>query len=406
MMALSSVSEHVDPPRTRSPAADEPLLTAARRVANTFARPFAPLVDREARFPREAMIGIRDAGLLGALVPHSLGGLGSSLSDVARMTELLARGCSSTGMIFAMHQIQVACLVRHAAESPWFAKYLAEIGSGRELLASVTSEIGVGGDLRSSIAAVTPNGARCSLEKKAPTVSYGEHADALLVTARRSADAPKNDQVLVLARKGDYALEPAGEWNTLGMRGTCSPGFTLRAAFEREQIVLADFADIAQLTMVPVSHLLWSAVWLGIAADALGRAHGFVRAEAKQKPGTVPPGALRLAEASALLDTLRARCKSVLEEYEALCAEKDGARSLGHVAWAAKINGLKVSASELAVDIVTRALMIIGIAGYREDGELSVARHLRDVFSAKLMINNDRIYANNAALLLVQKELG
>ena len=48
----------------------------------------------------------------------------------------------------------------------------------------------------------------------------------------------------------------------------------------------------------------------------------------------------------------------------------------------------------------------LGIAGYREDGELSVARHLRDVFSAKLMINNERIYATNAALLLVQKELG
>jgi acyl-CoA dehydrogenase len=120
----------------------------------------------------------------------------------------------------------------------------------------------------------------------------------------------------------------------------------------------------------------------------------------------VPPGALRLAEASALLDTLRARCAAVLAEYEALCADPDGVAGLGHVAWAAKINGLKVSASELAVDIVTRALMIIGIAGYREDGELSVARQLRDVFSAKLMINNDRIYANNAALLLVQKELG
>jgi acyl-CoA dehydrogenase len=405
-MTLSSVSELVDPVRTRSPVAEESALAAARRVANTFARPFASLVDRDARFPREALIGIRDAGLLGALVPRALGGLGSSLSDVARMTELLARDCSSTGMIFAMHQIQVACLVRHAADSPWFSRYLAEIGSGRELLASVTSEIGVGGDLRSSVAAVTPREATLSLEKKAPTVSYGEHADALLITARRSADAPKNDQVLVLVRKGDYALEPAGEWNTLGMRGTCSPGFTVRASFDREQIVLADFADIAQLTMVPVSHLLWSAVWLGIAADALARAHGFVRAEAKRSPGTVPPGALRLAEASALLDTLRARCAAVLAEYEALCANPDGLAGLGHVAWAAKINGLKVSASELAVDIVTRALMIIGIAGYREDGELSVARHLRDVFSAKLMINNDRIYANNAALLLVQKELG
>ena len=404
MMALSSIPELVETSRVHSLDADEPPLMAARRVAATCARPFAFMVDRDARFPREATTAVRDAGLLGALVPRAFGGLGASLSDVFQMTELLARACSSSGMIFAMHQIQVACLVRHATNQPWFSRYLAEIAAGRQLLASVTSEIGVGGDLRSSIAAVLPDGARCSIEKKAATVSYGEHADALLVTARRSADAPKNDQVLVLVQKGDYALEPAGAWNTLGMRGTCSPGFTLKAWFDREQIVGRDFAEIAQLTMVPVSHLLWSAVWLGIAADALGRAHGFVRAEAKRKPGSVPPSALRLAEACALLDTLKARCGEALAGYEALWSQGD-ADCLGQIAWAAKINGLKVSASELAVDIVSRALTIIGIAGYREDGELSVARHLRDVLSAKLMINNDRIYANNAALLLVQKEL-
>ena len=252
----------------------------------------------------------------------------------------------------------------------------------------------------------THDGTRCSLEKRAPTVSYGEHADALLVTARRSPDSAKNDQVLVLLRSGDYTLEPAGAWNTLGMRGTCSPGFTLRASFDPQQIAGADFAEIAEQTMVPVSHLLWSAVWLGIAADALGRAHGFVRAEARQKPGIVPNNAVRLAEASALLDTLRARNRAVLAEYEEICADSDAATRLSQVAWAAKINGLKVSASELAVEIVTRALAIVGIAGYREDGELSVARHLRDVFSAPLMINNERIYATNASLLLVQKELG
>jgi acyl-CoA dehydrogenase len=405
-MAISSIPELVEPSQTRASGAQELPLVAARRVANTCVRPFASLVDRDARFPREAISGMREAGLLGALVPRTLGGLGASLSDVARMTELFSRACSSTGMIFAMHQIQVACLVRHAAHSRWFSSYLAEIGAGRELIASATSEIGVGGDLRSSIAAVTSHGDRYSLEKKAPTVSYGEHADSVLVTARRSAESPRNDQVLVLVRQRELELEPAGSWNTLGMRGTCSPGFTLRASFDREQIAPADFADIAQLTMVPVSHLLWSAVWLGIAADALGRAHGFVRAEAKQKPGTVPAGAARLAEASVLLDTLRARSTAMLCEYEASCSEVGGADDLASVAWAAKINGLKVSASELAVEIVTRALMIIGIAGYREDGDLSVARHLRDVFSAKLMINNERIYATNAALLLVQKELG
>jgi acyl-CoA dehydrogenase len=37
-----------------------------------------------------------------------------------------------------------------------------------------------------------------------------------------------------------------------------------------------------------------------------------------------------------------------------------------------------------------------GLAGYRNDGEFSIGRHLRDVLSAPIMINNDRILANLA----------
>jgi acyl-CoA dehydrogenase len=295
--------------------------------------------------------------------------------------------------------------VRHAATQPWFDEYLRELATEQPLIASATSEVGVGGDLRSSIAAVTPSGEKCVLEKQAPTVSYGQHADAILATARRGPDSPRSDQSLVLLRKSDYALEPAGVWNTLGMRGTCSPGFELRASFAPAQVLATPFGDIAGQTMVPVSHLLWSSVWLGIAADALARAHRFVRAEARQKPGATPASALRLAEAGARLDTLRARIAAVLNEYEATLSAPDAAEQLGRVAWATKINGLKLSASELSLEIVTRALTIVGIAGYREDGELSVARHLRDIHSAPLMINNDRINAMNASLLLVQKDL-
>ena len=55
----------------------------------------------------------------------------------------------------------------------------------------------------------------------------------------------------------------------------------------------------------------------------------------------------------------------------------------------------KVEASELAVSIVMSALRACGLAGYRCDGEFSIERHLRDVLSAPLMINNDRILANS-----------
>ena len=47
--------------------------------------------------------------------------------------------------------------------------------------------------------------------------------------------------------------------------------------------------------------------------------------------------------------------------------------------------------------ISTRAC---GLAGYRNDGEFSVGRHLRDALSAPIMINNDRILANTATFVI------
>jgi acyl-CoA dehydrogenase len=42
-----------------------------------------------------------------------------------------------------------------------------------------------------------------------------------------------------------------------------------------------------------------------------------------------------------------------------------------------------------------------GLPGYRNDGEFSVSRHLRDVLSSSIMINNDRILANAATTSLL-----
>jgi acyl-CoA dehydrogenase len=65
------------------------------------------------------------------------------------------------------------------------------------------------------------------------------------------------------------------------------------------------------------------------------------------------------------------------------------------------MNMHKVNASELAVAIVTSAMQACGLAGYRNDGEFSMGRHLRDILSAPIMISNDRILANVAAASLL-----
>ena len=91
-------------------------------------------------------------------------------------------------MIYAMHQIQVACLVRHVP-TPTFTTFLRDDVLGRQaLLASATTELGVGGDVRTSLCAVEEADGRFSLRKQAPVISYGQYADAVLATARRNPE--------------------------------------------------------------------------------------------------------------------------------------------------------------------------------------------------------------------------
>jgi acyl-CoA dehydrogenase len=53
----------------------------------------ADAVDRDARFPTEAVDALRRAGALGAYVPLEEGGLGSSFEDLADATYRLSQRC-------------------------------------------------------------------------------------------------------------------------------------------------------------------------------------------------------------------------------------------------------------------------------------------------------------------------
>jgi acyl-CoA dehydrogenase len=376
-------------------------LEVARHIGAGVAGPMADSVDREARFPTEAILALQKEKMLSALVPEELGGRGCSISDIAAVCQMLGRSCASTGMVYAMHQIQVACLVRHGQSSPFIRAYLADLATHEWLLASATTEMGVGGDVRTSLCSIERDGAQFRVTKEAPVISYGEQADAILLTARRAPDAAGSDQVLVLLPRSGVSLTRTSGWDSLGMRGTCSLGFSLQANGDVEQILPVPYSEISSQTMLPVSHVLWSSLWLGIATDAVQRARAFVRAEARKKPGTVPASAVRLAEVVAELQTMRAGVDGALAEYERVMHDPDALSSMG---FAVRMNNLKVNTSRLVAEVVGRALGVTGLVGYKADSKYSVCRHLRDAHGAALMIANDRILAANASMLLVQKD--
>jgi len=377
---------------------------AIRSIAAEVAAKHAADVDANARFPHESVAALRRAGFMSALVPKELGGAGCSMRELAGFCSTLAQGCGSSAMVLAMHYSQLACIARHGMQSDYFRRYMQDIVKHQYLLASMTSEVGTFGDTRSSICAVEREAGRFKLNKDATTGSYCEHADAILVTCRRAADAPASDQVLVLVRKEDYKLAQTSTWDTLGMRGTCSPGFKLESSGLEEQIVPGAFADSSAQSMVPYSHILWSSLWHGIAADAVGRAAAFVRADARKKPGTVPPMAIRLAQVSSELQAMRNNWLALAGEFDDIAARPDGMQELLSIGWALKMNNLKINCSETAPQIVHHALQIIGVMGYKNDSKFSVGRHYRDSLSGALMISNERIASKSASMLLVFKD--
>ncbi|GAC1336077.1 MAG: acyl-CoA dehydrogenase family protein [Beijerinckiaceae bacterium] len=376
-----------------------PFADRASEVAAVAAQ-YADAVDREARFPHETLRALKAARLMSILIPRELGGDGAELTEAADICSLIAQNCASSAMMYAMHQIKVSSLISHGGESNWHRSFMEQIAEEQLLLASATTEGGIGGDLRNSICAVEISGDQFKLGKDATVISYGAYADTILTTARCAPDAPSSDQVMVVVMKDQCKLTRTTGWDTLGMRGTCSEGFRLDAEGPAAQILPKPFAEIAAQSMLATSHLLWSAVWFGVANSALSRAQSFVRAEARRRPNMTPPGALRVAEAASMLQLMRSNTLDGLRRFARAQGDGDELTSVG---FAVAMNNIKVGASRLAGEIINHAMLVCGILGYKNDTPFSLGRHMRDVLSAPIMISNDRIFGNMSNLLLVHR---
>jgi acyl-CoA dehydrogenase len=361
-------------------------------------------VDRQGRFPVEALASFKSERLLSAPIAESLGGMGLSMRGQGELVAAIAQHCGSSAMVLAMHYSQLACLTRHTKGSAFFLEYQRELCEKQWLLGSVTSEVGTFGDTRSSICAVDLEGDQFKLKKEATTGSYCAQADAVLITTRRSAQAQPSDQVLVMVKSDQMSLKQSSAWDTMGMRGTCSPGFSIDSAGPATQIFPEPYSEIASLSMVPYSHTLWAALWWGLSYSAYDKAALMIRGQARKNPGVVPAAATRLAELRVKVQTSRHHWQGVADDFDALVAGGGDAQALQAMGWALTFNSLKTAASQIAPEIVQDALLMLGIPGFNNTGPLSVSRALRDSLSGALMVSNERIAGKSASMLLVYKD--
>lgn len=354
-------------------------------------------VDRDARFPSEATDAMREAGLLAMMVPAELGGGGASLRETATATRALAAHCAATALVMAMHQIEIWYLIRHG-ETEGLRSLLRSVATDGVLIANGNSEVGLGGEIGRSFCAIEQADGRFRLEKDVLAMSYGRYADALLLTARRHPDAAPGDQVMVACRPGTYTLEAETDWNTTGLRGTCSSGFHVTVD-ESDDMILTDPWSTIGNHCVGSTTIFLNSVWLGIAEAAAARAHAYIRADARKKVGEVPASAPLLAEVSVTLGEARAIMAATITSY----VDAVGTEAIEAASLMLAVRNLKLSSTTLAIEIVSKASLICGLAGYKRDSPYSMDRNLRDILGGPLMANNLRSANDNARLLLAMK---
>ena len=370
-------------------------------VGADVAAPHAVSVDRDGRFPAEATQAMRDTGLLGAMVPVAFGGEGASLLEVSESIRALASHCASSALVLAMHQIEVAYLIHHG-ETTMLADLLRQVATGSVLMANANSEVGLGGDVSRSICALVHEGGRVHLEKDVLALSYAEYADAITVNCRKDPEAAGGEQVMLICGPGSFTVTATGEWDTMGLRGTCSSGYLL-VVDEDEDMVLTDtWSTVVNQTGLAATTVSLNSVWLGIAEAAAATAHASVRAEARRSIGSTPASALRLAELVVVLGQARAVLASTTAH---IMAVGGGTSMEDDLPLVLEMRDLKLSMTTLCADVVMRSLSVCGLSGYKRGSKFSVERNVRDVLGGALMANNNRFYVDNAQLLLMVKSV-
>lgn len=382
-------------------SSEEALIEAASDISQRVLGGWAAEIDRQNRFPQESIDALREAGLLGFFVPASHGGYDGTIRAYSRIAALLGAGCLSTALIWAMHCQQVAVLAAHAAQQhPDVLTTIAQRGS---LVASVTTEYGKGGDLLSAESPLAQEHGRLRLQRVAPIVSYGQQAAFYLITMRSGAERPANDVSLVLVTPADGEVAVRGEWNAMGMRGTCSVPMEFNVLVDHERVIGRSFREVALQTMVPVGHIGWASAWFGAARGAFT---GFVRQLRSGKQRHKLKSDLfvsRLANLRVSLDLMDAMVYRVVDQYATLrqCAAPPEAYE--DIAYNIALNNLKVAVSRLAFSVVEGLIELSGLSqGYLKNDSLGLERVFRDLKSAALMYHNDRLIVANGKLLLIE----
>lgn len=354
------------------------LADAARELARDVALPVAEEVDRQGRFPREALAALGGQKYWGLCLPAEVGGLAQPPRTFAAVVEEIAQACSSTAMVYVMH---VAAAQAIAASTVLGRRdaLLREIAAGMHLTTLAFSERGSRSQFWAPVSTLRQDGDAYLTSAAKSWITSANEADSYVASAQKPGAASPLESTLYLAPRLNEAVTVSGAFDGLGLRGNDSAPVTIDDLTLSQQELITENGDGARMMLQVV--LPWFAV--GSAAMANGICRAAVAATAGHLSGT---GFEHDANKLRDLPNLRARLAEMsvrTEQSRALLAVATASMQEPDEQTPLYVLQTRLAALEAALAVTDLAMKACGGAAFSR--HLGVERLFRDARAGWVM---------------------
>ncbi|MCL2254900.1 MAG: acyl-CoA dehydrogenase [Lachnospiraceae bacterium] len=351
----------------------EMLRTLYREFAEAEAKPIAQEIDEAEEFPRETTAKMAKTGFMGIYIPKEYGGQGCDPLAYAMCVEELSKVCGTHGVIVSAHT-SLCCdpILKYGTEEQK-QKFLVPLAKGEKLGAFGLTEPGAGTDAQGQQTKAVLDGDEYILNGSKIFITNGKEADVYVVFAVTDivTDAKGRSKKMISAfivEKGTPGFSFGTKEKKMGIRASATYELIFTDCRIPKENLLGKLGKGFGIAMGTLD-----GGRIGIAAQALGLAAGALEAtiayvqERKQFGKSIASfqnTQFMLADMATKVEAAR------LLVYKAAEAKKNGK------AYSLEAAMAKLYASEVAMEVTTKAVQLHGGYGYTR--EYDVERMMRD----------------------------
>lgn len=335
--------------------------------------PNAAGIDRDAKFPREALEAMGRSGLLGLVSASEVGGSGGGIAEAAQVIRRIAAHCGSTAMVVTMHYAGALVIEAHGSTA-----LRERVARGEAVTTLAFSEAGSRSHFWAPVSAATAADGRVRLDAKKSWVTSAGEADIYVWSSRPMA-AEGMSTLWAVPASAEGLASPA-PFDGLGLRGNASSPVTAVGAM----IDVADMLgpdgggfDVMMGVVLPAFSVFSGACCVGLmeATTASAAAH-------------VGQASFEHLDGSTLADlpTIRAyiaRMQIKTDLVASLLADTIAALDAGREDAMLRVLECKAAAGEASTEVTDLAMRVCGGAAFRK--EVGVERRFRDARAATVM---------------------